>query len=133
MILYRPTGLRELHLVRASGWIAWPPRLPDQPIFYPVLTLDYARKIARDWNTCDAFSGYVGFVTKFELEEQFAKRYPVQIAGGRSHEELWVPAGELAEFNAHIVGRIELIEAYPGPLYTGKIDSETLLPIDESV
>jgi len=26
-----------LALVEASGWLAWPPRLPEQPIFYPVL------------------------------------------------------------------------------------------------
>ncbi|ADU07639.1 hypothetical protein ML5_2113 [Micromonospora sp. L5] len=30
--LWRPTGPRELDLVRASGWRAWPPRLPDQPV-----------------------------------------------------------------------------------------------------
>ena len=33
--LYRPTGPTELALVEASGWLAWPPRLPEQPIFYP--------------------------------------------------------------------------------------------------
>jgi thioesterase domain-containing protein len=33
MILYRPTGLRELQLAARSGWRAWPPRLPEQPIF----------------------------------------------------------------------------------------------------
>lgn len=130
MILYRPTGLRELQLVRESGWTAWPPRLPDQPIFYPVLTLDYARKIARDWNSADAFSGYVGFVTRLQLDPDFAKRYPVQVAGGRSHEELWVPAEELAEFNRHIRGPIAVIEAYPGPLYPGQIDPDSHLPIE---
>ncbi|WP_208353618.1 hypothetical protein [Pseudaestuariivita rosea] len=33
MILFRPTGLKELELVRDAGWRAWPPRLADQPIF----------------------------------------------------------------------------------------------------
>lgn len=51
MILYRPTGRAELDLVAASGWRAWPPWLPDQPIFYPVLSFAYAEKIARDWNS----------------------------------------------------------------------------------
>lgn len=37
MTLWRPTGAKELGPVRASDWKAWPPRLPDQPIFYPVL------------------------------------------------------------------------------------------------
>jgi ADP-ribosylglycohydrolase len=35
--LYRPVGPKELGLIRASGWRAFPPRLPEQPIFYPVL------------------------------------------------------------------------------------------------
>src|SRR3954469_8615138 len=121
MILYRPTGLAELKLVAGSAWTAWPPRLPDQRIFYPVLTLEYARKIARDWNSIDAFSGHIGFVTKFELEAHFASRYAVQRAGGRSQEELWVPADELAELNRHIVGRIQVIESYPGPKYVGTV------------
>ena len=47
--LWRPTGPQELALVESSGWRAWPPRLPDQPIFYPVLNEDYATMIARDW------------------------------------------------------------------------------------
>jgi hypothetical protein len=50
MTPWRPCGPAELELVRESGWTAWPPRLPDQPIFYPVLNEDYATKIARDWN-----------------------------------------------------------------------------------
>ena len=40
--LWRPTGPEELALVEASGWREWPPRLPGQPIFYPVLNEDYA-------------------------------------------------------------------------------------------
>jgi hypothetical protein len=48
--LWRPTGPEELALVEASGWRVWPPRLPDQPIFYPVLNQEYATMIARDWN-----------------------------------------------------------------------------------
>jgi hypothetical protein len=63
--LWRPTGPEELALVEASGWVAWPPRLPEQPIFYPVLNEDYAVRIARDWNV--PASG-VGYVTRFEVE-----------------------------------------------------------------
>ena len=48
--LYRPTGPTELALVAASGHKRWPPRLPDQPIFYPVTSEQYAIEIARDWN-----------------------------------------------------------------------------------
>ncbi|MDJ0699325.1 MAG: hypothetical protein QNJ07_05670 [Woeseiaceae bacterium] len=38
--LYRPVGPAELDLIRDSGWQEFPPRLPEQPIFYPVLNLD---------------------------------------------------------------------------------------------
>lgn len=63
---WRPTGPEELALVEASGWRAWPPRLPDQPIFYPVLNEDHATRIARDWNV--KASG-VGYVTRFEVDQ----------------------------------------------------------------
>jgi hypothetical protein len=107
--LWRPTGPRELALVAELDWCAWPPRLPDQPIFYPVLNEDYAIKIARDWNV--PHSG-AGFVTRFEVDTDFLSRYPVQQAGGRTILELWVPAKELAEFNAHIVGTIEVVHEF---------------------
>jgi hypothetical protein len=51
--LYRPVGQKELELIAASDYKAFPPRLPDQPIFYPVIALEYAEQIARDWNTRD--------------------------------------------------------------------------------
>ncbi|MFF7360891.1 hypothetical protein [Streptomyces sp. NPDC008125] len=111
--LWRPTGPEELALVEASGRRAWPPRLPEQPIFYPVLDEEYAIKIARDWNV--RFDG-AGYVTRFEVESEFLRRYPVQQAGGRTILELWVPAEELDLFNAHLVGPIELVHTFhPGP------------------
>lgn len=112
MILYRPTGRKELDLVEQSGWRAWPPRLPDQPIFYPVLTFDYAEKIARDWNSTQPVPGNFGFVTRFEIDAATAARYAVQTAGGGDHQELWVPAEELDAFNAGIVGVIEVVATY---------------------
>ncbi len=130
MILYRPVGLGELRLIARAAFRAFPPRLPEQPIFYPVLTLEYARKIARDWNTVDAQSGYVGFVTQFEVDAETAARYPVQVAGGHSHEELWVPAEELTEFNRHILRGISVLEAFTGSGFGGKLDPITHLPGD---
>lgn len=112
MILFRPTGAAELKLVEESGWRAWPPRLPDQPIFYPVTTFDYAEKIARDWNSTRPAPDNLGFVTRFEIGPDIAARYPVQDAGGKAHRELWVPAGELEAFNAGIAGRIEVVARY---------------------
>ncbi|MPY64465.1 ADP-ribosylation/crystallin J1 [Streptomyces spongiae] len=107
--LWRPTGPEELALVEASDWTAWPARLPEQPIFYPVLNEDYAVRIARDWNVPASGSGYV---TRFEIDSEFVSRYPVRQVGGRTVLELWVPAEELAEFNAHIVGRIEVVQEF---------------------
>jgi hypothetical protein len=88
LTLWRPTGVRELELVKASGWKAWPPRLPDQPIFYPVLNEQYAIMIARDWNV--PASG-AGFVTRFEIDAEFAQRYPVQQAGAATSSNCGYP------------------------------------------
>lgn len=107
--LWRPTGPDELALVEASGWSAWPPRLPDQPIFYPVLNEDYARKIARDWNV--KASG-VGYVTRFEVAKVFLDRYEIQQAGGRTILAYWIPAEDLNELNQNIVGLIEVVAQY---------------------
>jgi hypothetical protein len=107
--LYRPVGPKELALIEDSGWKEFPPRLPDQPIFYPVMNEDYAIQIARDWNVPASGSGYV---TRFEVQMDFLARYQEQVVGGAMHRELWVPAEELAEFNRHIVGRIEVIQSF---------------------
>lgn len=90
----------------------FPPRLPHQPIFYHVLTESYAVEIACDWNTRDAASGFVGYVTRFQIDMELALRYPVQTVGAGRHQELWVRAAELAEFNRHLLGPIEVIATF---------------------
>ena len=40
--------MHELRLVYEAGLKAFPPRLPEQPIFYPVLNFGYAEQIACD-------------------------------------------------------------------------------------
>ena len=112
--LYRPVGQRELDLVKASGFKKFPPRLEWQPVFYPVMNTEYAEQIAKQWNTGDEFSGYVGHVLSFDLPEEFIKKYPVQNVGGEIHNELWVPANELEEFNNNIVGLIRVINSFYG-------------------
>ncbi len=107
--LYRPVGPKELQLIADSGYREFPPRLPDQPIFYPVLNEEYARQIARDWNVPASGAGYV---TRFWVRKDFAARYPVRIVGGSVHQELWIPAEELPEFNRNIVGLIEVIAEF---------------------
>jgi hypothetical protein len=109
VILYRPVGPVELELIRQSGWKKFPPRLPEQPIFYPVVQREYAVQIARDWNV--KASG-AGFVTRFVVNEQYLQQFEMRDAGGRSHSEYWIPAEGLDEFNDNIVGLIEVIEEF---------------------
>lgn len=108
--LWRPVGPTELELIRASGMRAFPPRLPEQPIFYPVLTEEYAVKIARNWNV--SASGQ-GFVTRFRISKRFLDKYSVQEAGGSQHLEYWIPGEDLASFNAALVGEIEVVAQFP--------------------
>jgi hypothetical protein len=107
--LWRPVGPAELEILREGGFKAWPPRLPDQPIFYPVLNEQYAATIARDWNVPASGSGYV---TRFRVASSTARKYATQTAGGPEHLELWVPAEELDAFNAAIVGEIEVVAEF---------------------
>src|ERR1700704_3743138 len=116
-ILYRPVGPKELALIVASGFREYPPRLPEQPIFYPVLNVEYARQIARDWNTKDERSGYAGFVTEFEVDAEYVRRFQEQVVGAAGHRELWVPAEQLDEFNDHIRSLIEIDTVYYGERY----------------
>jgi hypothetical protein len=108
--LYRPVGQKELDLITETG--RFPPRLPIQPIFYPVLTYDYAEKIARGWNTKDEASGFVGYITEFDVLTEFLNQYAVQEAGGRECREYWIPAEELEDFNAAIIGVIRTVAKF---------------------
>jgi hypothetical protein len=112
MILYRPVGPRELRLIEEKHMAGFPPRLPDQPIFYPVLQFEYAEQIARDWNSTRADTDYLGFVTRFGVEDSYAGQLEKRTVGGRQHQELWVPAETLDGFNRHLLGKIEVIAKY---------------------
>jgi hypothetical protein len=107
--LFRPVGPEELRLIEQAGFRAFPPRLPEQPIFYPVLTDEYAAKIAREWNV--PASG-AGFVTRFAVRREYLSRYQIQNAGGERFQEYWRPADELADFNRNIVGLIEIVQQF---------------------
>jgi hypothetical protein len=116
--LYRPVGEKEMELIRNSEFRAFPPRLSFQPIFYPVLNEQYATKIARDWNTKDEASGYIGFVTRFNVRKTFLASYQIQTVGkAELHEEYWIPAEHLAELNRNIVGKIEEVSHFVGERY----------------
>ena len=107
--LYRPVGAKELALIELSGFKEFPPRLPEQPLFYPILNEEYATQIARDWNA--KFDG-IGYVTRFNINAEFVSRYPIKTVGSSVHQELWIPAEELEEFNRNLVGQIEVIAVF---------------------
>lgn len=114
--LYRPIGQKEYDLIRDTGFSQFPPRLPTQPIFYPVLNEDYAIQIARDWNTKDAASGYTGYVTRFQVQADFLSQYDVKTVGSQTHQEYWIPAEDLDGLNQHIFGTIEIIAEFHQPI-----------------
>jgi hypothetical protein len=116
--LYRPVGLAELEKILDTGSSRFPSRLPEQPIFYPVLTRVYAEQIAERWNA-PAAPRFAGFVTDFQVEALYVSRFEPHIVGSSMHAELWVPAEQLDEFNDHIVGRIALVGAFYGERYAG--------------
>lgn len=109
LVLYRPVGPQELALIEASGFREFPPRRREQPIFYPVLHEAYARQIAQEWNASESGSG---FVTRFAVRRDFLGRYPAQTVGASVHQELWIPAEDLAELNRNIVGLIEVVAEF---------------------
>jgi len=112
--LYRPVGTQELELIRATQMRAFPPRLPDQPIFYPVANEEYAAEIARDWNARHN-DDHRGYVTRFAVKKAYLDRFPPQTVGARRHVEFWIPADALGEFNENIIGTIEVIASFEGP------------------
>lgn len=109
IFLFRPVGWVEFDLIAQSGFLRFPPRLPEQPFFYPVCNQQYAAKIARDWNA--AHHG-VGYVLMFEIDESYISQFETHIVGSREHEEYWIPAEQLEEFNDHLIGPIILLEEF---------------------
>ena len=108
-ILYRPVGPKELALIEQSGWKRFPRRFAQQPIFYPVMNEEYPVQIARDWNVPASGSGYV---TKFAVLQEYLKKFKIENVGGPVHNELWVQAEGLDEFNNNIVGLIEVTQSF---------------------
>lgn len=117
MILYRPVGLQELELIYDNDMKVFPARLPQQPIFYPVLDLEYARQVASDWNVKNG--QFAGYVTQFQVEDQYIDKFETHMVGDSQWQEFWIPAEEMEEFNRHITGHIKVLEAYFGDEFQG--------------
>jgi hypothetical protein len=117
--LFRPVGLHELALMWDKGMREFPSRLPHQPIFYPVLTQDYARQIARDWNTRDEKPGFAGYVTAFSVDGNYLSKFEQHKVGSSGHVEFWIPAEDLISFNTAIRGLVSVQTGYFGPKFVG--------------
>ncbi len=87
--------------------------MPEQPIFYPVLNEEYAAQIACDWNA-KYNEDKIGYVTKIEVRKEFLDKYEVKVVGGQAHEEYWILAEDLEEFNRSIFGKIEVVTEFKG-------------------
>jgi len=111
VVLFRPVGQKELDLILETGNTRFPPRLPEQPIFYPVLNEEYAVQIARDWNA-KYNDPKCGYVTRFRVRKSFLDRYEPKTVGSAIHQEYWIPAADLDDFNWHIIGVIEVIAEF---------------------
>ena len=109
--LYRPVGAQELALIEESDFAAFPPRLAEQPIFYPVTNEAYAVQIARDWNA-KYNDPPCGFVTRFRVNADFLSAFDKKVVGAREHEEYWIPAEALDSFNDNIIGQIEVTHTF---------------------
>jgi hypothetical protein len=110
--LYRPVSRQELDLIARLDYQAFPPRLPDQPIFYPVLTRKYADQIARNWNARDPASNFRGYVLRFRVRAEYLSHFEVHTVGGTVHQEYWIPGEKLEAFNRNLVGKIEVVAVY---------------------
>ena len=122
MILWRPVGINELSLMFDASMRSFPPRLPEQPIFYPVLNFAYAEQIARDWNAQEPEGA--GYVTQFSVNDDYLRNFSRQIVGGRQHEEFWIPAEQLSEFNRRIDASIKITSAFFGDNFRGHIPDQ---------
>ena len=120
-VLFRPVGLHELALIWDKGMREFPPRLPHQPIFYPVANAEYARQIARDWNVGDEKSGFAGFVTAFELNRSYLSNFEPHTVGSSQHVEYWIPAETLSSFNDAIRDLIRLENGFFDAAFMGHI------------
>ena len=124
MLMWRPVGMAEVRLIYESGLTAFPPRLPEQPILYIVLNREYAARISREWNARE--KPFAGYVTEFEVEDEYASRWGRHLVGDRACEEIWVPAEQAPEFNRHVVPPIRVVAAHFGEGFQGFIPDDLL-------
>lgn len=111
--LWRSVGQSELDLVASLRWRAWPPRLPNQPIFSAAGDRRYAVQIGRERNVP---AEGVGYVVKFDVARSFLDRHQGYQGGPCDEREYRIPGDEVADLNAHLVGAITESADYRGPV-----------------
>jgi hypothetical protein len=124
--LFCPVGLNELALIWESGMREFRV-LPHQLILYPATNIDYAREVARDWNTRHDKSEFSGFVTAFEIRTRYLSKFKKHTVGSSTHEEYWIPASEMSRFNGAIKGLIQVEEAHFGVRFKGYVPDQHVL------
>lgn len=62
-----------------------------------------------------------GYVTSFAVDENYRSRLGRHTVGSAVHEECWIPAQELSQFNKAIVGLIAIGKAFLGDSFAGFI------------
>ena len=96
MILYRPVGTKELELIKQSEYTKYPARLPEQSIFYPVLNAKYN-------------DDHKGYVTKFEIDDEYFQHFDIHTVGASYQQEIWVLAQAMEKMHQHMIGKIQVI------------------------
>ena len=65
----------------------------------------------KKWNVRDN-EDHKGYVTKFEVADDYCSQFELHTVGSSRHQELWIPADALESFNQHIIGTIKVIGAF---------------------
>lgn len=107
--LWRPAGQQTWELLAQSGWRSWAPAVTGQPVFRAFQDRRDATAVARAQKVP---AGGVGYVMSFPVRRSFLARYPEPGSPG----EFVIPADDLAELDANLVGAIVEESDYRGPV-----------------
>ena len=112
--LYTPVGPDELRLIRESGNRAFLPPPSEERVLGLMTNEERAAQIARGWAI--RFDGKKGYFIRCNVPKSVLARFDRKTfgEGERQYEEYLIPAERLDEFNAYIIGPIEVIASAPG-------------------
>jgi len=49
---------------------------------------------------------------RFNVSDEYIAKFDVQTVGSHYHQEFWIPAEDIEEFNKNITGKIETIHEF---------------------